>query len=139
MVTIRAKEISEEQKNEIINKIKEIYEFDQKAEDTAITEVPATRYIDLYKPYIMPFIISTVLIILYFIIRYRKQGIAKVFIYSSLSLIIGEWVGLSIFAITRVPMGRITPVLVIIIYISIIMSLQKYFDEIKQKNIDKNK
>lgn len=139
MVTIRAKSISEDQKNQIINKLKEIYEFDQKAEDTAITEIPSIRFRDLYKPYIMPFIVTTVLITLFFIVKFRQQGIVKLFIYTLLSIIIGEISLLSILAITRLPIGRTTPVILIIAYIVIIMTLQKYFEEIKQKNIDKNK
>ena len=34
MVTIRAKEITDDQKNDIVNKLKENYEFEQTAEDT---------------------------------------------------------------------------------------------------------
>ena len=51
-VTIKAEEITEEQKNNIVNKLKENYEFSQTAEDTTIENVAATKYIDIYKKYI---------------------------------------------------------------------------------------
>lgn len=53
MVTIRSEQITEEQKNNIVNKIKENYEFKQTAEETTINTVPATRIIDMYKGYIL--------------------------------------------------------------------------------------
>ena len=49
MVTIRAKEITDDQKNDIVNKLKENYEFEQTAEDTEIKTVPATKIVDMYK------------------------------------------------------------------------------------------
>ena len=58
MVTIRAISISNEQKNTIVNKLKENYKFEQTAELTDINTVPATRLRDMYKQYIIPFIIN---------------------------------------------------------------------------------
>ena len=57
MVTIRAKTISEEQRNTIVNKVKEIYQFEQTAEKTDINTVPETRIRDMYKQYVLPFVI----------------------------------------------------------------------------------
>ena len=78
-VTIKAKEITEEQKNNIVNKLKENYEFSQTAEDTTIENVAATKYIDIYKKYIVPFAVSGVIVLAYIVIRYHKKGILKVF------------------------------------------------------------
>ena len=78
MVTIRSEQITEEQKNNIVNKIKENYEFKQTAEETTINTVPATRIIDMYKGYILPFTISGILVLVYMVIRYYKKGILKV-------------------------------------------------------------
>ena len=73
MVTIRAEQITEEQKNNIVNKIKENYEFDQTAEETIINTVPATRILDMYKHYVVPMLISGVIILAYMLIRYNKE------------------------------------------------------------------
>ena len=125
MVTIRAKEITDEQKNNIVNKIKENYEFEQTAEDTTINVIPATRIIDMYKKYITPFVISGGLVLIYMIIRYYKKGILKVLARTITIPILGELFLLSIIAITRIPVGRFTPVLVIGMYIATILIVVK--------------
>lgn len=121
MVTIRAKEITEEQKNNIVNKVKENYEFEQKAEDTTINTIPATRILDMYKKYIVPFTISGILVLIYMVIRYYKKGILKVLARTIAIPVFGELFLLSVIAIARIPVGRFTPVLVIGMYIVTIL------------------
>ncbi len=125
LVTIRAKEITDEQKNNIVNKIKENYEFSQTAEDTTINTVPATKLIDMYKKYIVPFAISGVLVLIYMAIRYYKKGILKVVGRTIIFPIFGELFLLSIIALARIPVGRFTPVLVITMYIASILMVIK--------------
>lgn len=125
LVTIRAKEITDEQKNNIVNKIKENYEFSQTAEDTIINTVPATKLIDMYKKYIVPFAISGVLVLIYMAIRYYKKGILKVVGRTIIYPIFGELFLLSIIALARIPVGRFTPVLVITMYIASILMVIK--------------
>lgn len=125
MVTIRTEQITEEQKNNIVNKIKENYEFKQTAEDTTINTVPATRIIDMYKGYILPFTISGILVLVYMVIRYYKKGILKVLARTIAIPVFGELFLLSIIAISRIPVGRFTPVLVIGMYIAAILIVIK--------------
>ena len=129
MVTIRAEQITEEQKNNIVNKIKENYEFEQTAEETIINTVPATRILDMYKHYVIPMIISGVLILAYMLIRYNKEGIIKVLLRTILIPIIAELVLLSLIAITRIPLGVYTPILVIIVYLAGIVFVTKKNEE----------
>ena len=129
MVTIRAEQITEEQKNNIVNKIKENYEFEQTAEETIINTVPATRILDMYKHYVIPMIISGVLILAYMLIRYNKEGIIKVLLRTILIPIIAELVLLSLIAITRIPLGVYTPILVIIVYLASIVFVTKKNEE----------
>lgn len=124
-VTIKAKEITEEQKNNIVNKLKENYEFSQTAEDTTIENVAATKYIDIYKKYIVPFAVSGVIVLAYIVIRYHKKGILKVLGRTIIIPVFGELFLLSIIAITRIPVGRFTPILVIAMYIASIMMVIK--------------
>ena len=125
LVTIRAEEITDEQKNNIVNKIKENYEFSQTAEDTTINTVPETKLIDMYKKYIVPFTISGILVLVYMAIRYYKKGILKVLGRTIMFPIFGELFLLSIIAITRIPVGRFTPVLIIAMYIASILMVIK--------------
>lgn len=118
MVTIRAKEITEDQKNNIVNKVKENYEFPQTAEDTKINIIPSTRILDIYKQYILPFAISGVLVLVYMSIRYYKKGLLKVIGRTILIPVLAEMFLISLIAITRFPVGRFVPVLVIGMYIA---------------------
>ena len=125
MVIIRAKEITEEQKNNIVSKIKENYEFEQTAEDTTIDTVPATRIRDMYKKYVLPFTISGILVLVYMVIRYYKKGILKVLARTVAIPVVGELFLLSIIAIARIPVGRFTPIFVIGMYIASILIVIK--------------
>ena len=112
MVTIRAKSISEEQKNTIVNKIKESYEFEQTAENTNIENVPATRIRDILKKYVLPLSVSGLIILIYMLIRYHKKGLLNVMLNTILIPIIIELVLLSVLVITRIPIGIYTPSLI---------------------------
>mgnify|MGYP004515960961 FL=1 len=125
LVTIKAKEITDEQKNNIVNKVKENYEFTQTAEDTTINTVSGTKFIDIYKKYIVPFAISAVLILIYMAIRYYKKGVFKVIGRTIIIPIFAEMLLLSIIALARIPVGRFTPVLVIVMYVASILMVIK--------------
>lgn len=116
-VSIRAKSISEEQRNNIVNKIKENYEFEQEAENIDIKTVPATRIRDMYKQYGLPMVISGIVVVIYMAIRYYKKGILRVVTKSVIIPIVAQLLFFSIIAITRIPTGRFIPVLAILVYI----------------------
>lgn len=117
MVTIRAKSISEEQKNTIVNKIKESYEFEQTAENTNIENVPATRIRDILKKYVLPLSVSGLIILIYMLIRYHKKGLLPVMLNTILIPIIIELVLLSVLVITRIPIGIYTPSFILLVFV----------------------
>lgn len=117
MVTVRALTITEEQKNDFVNKVKENYEFSQTAEETIIEDIASTRIRDMYSQYVLPFVISGILVLSYIIIRYHKIGMLKVIARTIITPVIAEVMLLSVIAITRIPMGRIIPTLFIGMYI----------------------
>ena len=130
MVTIRAKSISDEQKDSIVNKIKENYEFEQTAEKTEIKDIPATRIRDMFKKYVLPFII----ILVYMVVRYRQKGILNVFAQTMAIPVLCEILLISLIAITRIPVGVYTPTLVLVVYLASIT-----YTVIKvEKQADKN-
>ena len=71
-ILITVKEISDEQKNNLAAKINEKYSLELSQEDLKITNNAQIKLCDLIKPYIAPSIISIALIMIYFVIRYRK-------------------------------------------------------------------
>lgn len=138
MVTIRATSITEEQVESIITKLKEIYEFEQTAETTEINTVPATRLYDMFKKYVIPFIISGIIIVVYMAIRYRKKGIIKVILNTILIPVLSEAVLISIIAITRIPVGMFTAIYILLVYFISIM--YTVYEIEKQENlVKKNK
>lgn len=118
MVTIRAKSISDEQKDSIVNKVKENYEFEQTAEKTEIKDIPATRIRDMFKKYVLPFVLSFIIILVYMVVRYREKGILKVLLQTIAIPVFCEIILISCIAITRIPVGVYTPTLVLITYLA---------------------
>ena len=61
-VIITAKEITEEQKNTLVQKVNEKYSTELKEEEIEIENIPNVRLRDIVKPYIIPLAISTAII-----------------------------------------------------------------------------
>lgn len=128
-VSIMAKDITEEQKTNLVNKINEKYGTEIKTEEVSVQSIPNTRGRDIVKPYILPFVISTAIIIVYMAIRYRKLGIGKVILKTALMTILLQLILLSVMAITRIPVGRLTIPLVITVYMLTLVGLTTKFEK----------
>lgn len=115
-ISITTTEISEEQKANLVNKINEKYETELKSEDITIESIPHTRGRDIIKPYITPFIIITIIILVYLMIRYYKLNSLKVLIESIGIIALSQMVLLGIMAITRMPIGEFTIPMVLLVY-----------------------
>ena len=118
----------------IVNKIKENYEFEQTAEKTEIKDIPATRIRDMFKKYVLPFVLSFIIILVYMVVRYRQKGILNVFAQTMAIPVLCEILLISLIAITRIPVGVYTPTLVLVVYLASIT-----YTVIKvEKQADKN-
>lgn len=118
VASIVAKEITEEQENSIIEKINEKYEIQiNKDNDVILTEVSQANAWNLVEKYILPLIIATAIILVYYAIRFRKQGVNKFLVIPVLSLIIINALYVSIVALTRIPVNEFFAVFVVLIYI----------------------
>ena len=132
-VQIISESISDEEKQNLINKINEECGIDISNDDTKIVTVSNTRIRDILKPYILPSIITFVAVLLYFLIMYHKIGVRKVLLKGIFTPIITELVYYSLIAITRVEFGRITNAIAIGIYILAIGALTINFQKEKEK------
>lgn len=105
---IKVSKISDEQLENLKQKISAKYEISEENRDNMITnsDVGSLRIRDLIKPYIVPIIISTAVILVYMGIRYKKLGIAKVILQEIIVLVMAGALLLSIIAITRCPVNR---------------------------------
>ena len=83
----------------------------------------------MYKQYILPIAISVALVAVYMVIRYNKKGIWKVLARTIFVPIIAELILISWMAIVRIPIGRFTPVLVILMYIASVLYVVRKNEE----------
>lgn len=128
-VSILANDITEEQKANIITKVNEKYGTQLSAENITITNVPHTRGRDIIKPYIVPFSIATIVILVYMAIRYYKIGMLQVLAKTVTLLVLAQAILLSVMAIARIPIGRVTIPLVLAVYVLSLMGLTSYFEK----------
>ena len=110
--------VYEEYDEKLVNKVKENYEFEQTAEKTEVKDIPATRIRDMFKKYILPFILSFIIILVYMVVRYREKGILNVLLQTIAIPAFCEILLISLIAITRIPVGVYTPTLVLVVYLA---------------------
>ena len=127
-VAITAEDITEDQRNEIVNKFNEKYGKD-------ITSIPFTRVQDAMKPFILPGIITIAIIIVYFLIRFSKLGFIKILLKTVIIPILSELVLFSIIAITRIPLGQIAVACGVGLYVIVIAILTSVFENQREKKI----
>lgn len=120
-VSITVKEASDEQVQNLADKIKEKYELESTEGLIQTNKVGRLRGRDIVKPYIMPMIIVTVIILAYVGIRYTNLGILKTIFTLLARLLFAEALYLSIIAIARLAIGMFTMPIAIGLYILIAM------------------
>ena len=148
-VQIISKEITEEQKNSLVEKINELYpqeattegEKTKKLLDSSkitIEDVQNARIRDFLRPYIIPMVVTTLVILVYYAVRYNKLGIHKVILESGLTMVIAQLLLLSILAIVRFPMGSLTAPLILTVYVvSLIYTNANLMKKEKAKKLEK--
>ena len=139
-VIVTAKEITEEQKNNLVTKINEKYETDLKAEEIQITNIPHTRLRDIMLPYVVPFVIAVVIVLIYMEVRYYKLGVGKVLAQTIGLLILTQALLFSIIAIARIPIGRLTIPMVLMVYMLTLIGITtKMEKQLANKKQEENK
>ena len=128
-VSITAKEITDEQKQNIISKVNERYGTNLSADSTEIDSISNTRGRDLIKPYIFGFVMSILIILIYIAVRYMNLGVLKTLGQTILALVLTQAVLLSVIAITRIPVGRLTMPIVVAVYLLTLIGLTTKFEK----------
>lgn len=138
-VSILVKDINDEQKSNLITKINEKYGTEFKAEDIEVIEVPHIRLRDLIKPYILPFTMATIIILVYIAIRYFKINAIKTVGKTILTVALAQALLFSIIAITRIPIGRLTIPMVLTVYmLSLAYCTSKFEKDLANKTAEEN-
>ena len=139
-VSITTTSISDEQKNNLITKINEKYGTELTAEDTTIENIGHTRGRDIIKPYIIPFAIAVIIVLVYLGIRYYKLVIVKVIGKSIGIMVLAQVLLFSIIAITRIPIGRLTIPMVMLVYLLTLFGITNMFEKnLSKKKLEENK
>ena len=140
IVSIKVKEISDEQIEQLLTKINEKYNLEIKKDDITIANNPNLRGRELVKPYILPIAISVVLVLVYAGIKfYRVNSIEVISKLIGLN-IIAQLFYVSVLAITRLPVNRLTIPVSIAIYIATTLAVTINFENkeiVKEKKKNK--
>lgn len=136
-VSIITKDITDEQKADLIKRINEKYKTQLSEDSVKVETIPNTRGRDIIKPYIAPVVISTIIISAYMAIRYNKLNSSIVVVKTICGLSVVQLLLLSVFAITRIPVGILTMPLSILVYIVALFIITSKFEN-KLNNINKS-
>ena len=137
-VSITAKDITDEQKQSIIDKVNEKYGTDISTDDITIEANAHIRGRDIVKPYIVSFAIATVIVLVYLSIRYYKLNSLKVLAKSIGIMLLAQLILLAIIAIARIPIGVLTMPVVLLIYVLSTYICTTKFDKDLDKKLQEN-
>lgn len=112
-VLIKVSQVNDEQLDNLATKINEKYGLELKKEDFTILYNSNNKIRDIVKPYIIPLIIATALIVVYYSIRFK--GVKEILEFL-LSLVAVEGIIYSIYALAMLPINIMTMPIVMIAY-----------------------
>lgn len=110
---IKVSSVNEEQLESLVTKINEKYSLELTSADIAVQYNSNVQIRDIISPYVVPLIIATALIVVYYSIRFR--GVKEI-VELLVKLIFAEGIVYSIYAITRLPIDVLTMPIVMIVY-----------------------
>ena len=135
-VVIEAKEITKEQRNNIITKFNEKYGTEVNSENIEIKAIPFTRIKDVIKRFIVPGICTLGIVLIYFAFRFKKIGCKKIIIKTLLLPSVAELLLFSIISIIRLPFSRLSVACGIGLYLISIIFLTVMFENDRNRFIE---
>ena len=112
-VLIKVSSVNEEQIESLVTKINEKYSLELTSADISVQYNSNVQIRDIISPYVVPLIIATALIVVYYSIRFR--GVKEI-VELLVKLIFAEGIVYSIYAITSLPIDVLTMPIVMIVY-----------------------
>lgn len=112
-VLIKVSQVNDEQLDNLATKINEKYGLELKKENFTILYNSNNKIRDIVKPYIIPLIIATALIVVYYSIKFK--GVKEILEFL-LSLVAVEGIIYSVYALAMLPINIITMPIVMITY-----------------------
>ncbi len=121
-----------EQIKTLNEKINEKFEISNELSNVLVTRQSNVRLRDIVKPYIVPVAIVSAITIVYVMIAFRKLGIWQVLYNTLMNMVAPQAIFAGFYAVTRIPVNRLTVVIAILIYIASIMLNIVYLNKIEQ-------
>ncbi len=128
-ILITTKSVQEDQLNNLISKINEKYSLELTTDDLLVTNNPKIKGTDIISPYILPVCITSIVILAYYLIRYKKLGLLKVSLITILSIVLVQLLMLSVYTITRIPVNLLTMPISMMLYLLTIIILTEKFEK----------
>lgn len=118
-IAMSVEKASDEQIALLKEKVKDKFEIEKIDNQVSVINIPHYRVRDMVKPYIVPMMITTIIILAYVGIRYLSLGIFKVVGTLFIRLIVSEAVLASVIEIVRIPVGMYIVPVAILVYLFI--------------------
>ena len=119
-VSVKVPEVNEEQINNFVTKINEKYQLELTSADVSVLYNSNERLRNIVRPYIIPLIIATALIVVYYSIRFK--GVKEI-LNLLLTLIAVEGIIYSIHALLLMPINIFTMPVVMIAYAGVVIGI----------------
>lgn len=102
-VNISVVEPTDEEIQALLDKLNARYSQNNEMNNISRVKTANVSLTEIIKPYILPSIVTLVLVLLYMIVRFRNQGILKVALLPIFATIVAEALFFAICAIIRIP------------------------------------
>ena len=140
VVVIQNEGITQEDIQEIVEKVNVEYGLEIKAEEIEVEKVGARNINEDLSKYILPSAISIILITIYVGIRFKKLGVIRTIIRFITTVIFVELLYIGIIAIIQVEIGRLLAPIGFMLYIlSILTGIIVFENERKSLILEENK
>lgn len=115
---IKVKDFNDEQLSQLCNKLNEKYSSEIKKEDLRVEHVSNVKLRTLVEPYIIPSVLSLLLIMIFYAVRYRG---ARQMLSLLVNVIVAGGLYYSLYVIARLPFGTLTIPVGIAMYALIVL------------------
>lgn len=139
-VNINVESATDEEKQELVNKLNEKYGLELKNESVTVKVSSNIRIRDMITPYIVPGLVSAILITLYLVLRFRKVNAFKLLLNLFGIVIVTMLAIASLIAVTRFPFtSLVVNGMVIIAILEVIVFTAKMESKYDQMVLEQSK
>lgn len=126
---IKVKEVDDDKIQKLCDKLNEKYSSELQTSNFKIDHVANVKIRNIIEPYIIPAVLSLIIVSLFYAIRYRGvRQMLELLLY----LVIAEGIVYSVYAICRVPISTFTMPIAMSVYVLVILGYTFY----SEKNLD---